>query len=147
MARYRVNTPNFENPAAKRAKREAKKKYIIFRTVSIIYSIILIACIIIGGLNRNNSLIYGWTYVALGFVSLVLTVFMIYTIAKGWSKKYYYWKEYETSPVLMESKDGKEIFKEEMAEHIFIEIFTAVLYLGLTVAVFVMGIRALISIV
>ena len=143
MARYKVNTPDFENPAVKRAKRDARKKYIIFRTVSVIYSIILIACIIIGGLNRNNGPIYGWTYVTLGSVSFLLTVFMIYTIAKGWSKKYYYWKEYETSPVLLESRDGKEMFKEEMAEHIFLEIITAILYLGLTVAVLVMGIRAL----
>lgn len=147
MARYKVNTPDFENPTVKRAKRDSKKKYIIFRTVSVIYSIILITGIIIVGLNYNNRRIYGWTYVALGSVSLLLTVFIIYTSAKGWSKKYYYWEEYKLCPELIESTRGKEMFKEEMAEHKFLEIFTAVLYLGLTVAMLVIGIRALISIV
>lgn len=146
MARHRVNTPDFENPETKRAKRAAKKKYTIFRTVSWIYVAILFTVVIVSGLNRHDSLIYGWSYVILGIFSFLLTVFLIYTLFfRGWSKAYYYWRDYELYPELMESRTGKETFKEEMAEHVFLEIITCVVYLGLTVALLVIGIRALLG--
>ena len=146
MARYKVNVPVFEAYKQKRAIKEAKRKGRIFRTFTYVYAGLLILTLIIAGFYSHYKLLFGWLYITMGVVTLGAIAFTVYTEVKGWYKDYAYWTEYELSVCLVESREGKEEFKKDLAEHRFLMIFIGLIYLGVAVYMFVLGIRALLGI-
>ena len=145
MARYKVNTPAFENTKEKRAIKDAKRKILIFRIFTYVYGALLISTLIITGLNNHNSTIFGWGYVIMGLITLGAIAFVIYTEVKGWHTNYSYWKDYELDPGLVENRTGKERLKNDLAEHRFVMIFLGLIYLGFAIYMLVSGIRVLLG--
>lgn len=145
MARHKVNTPAFENTKEKRAIKDAKRKILIFRIFTYVYSALLISTLIITGFNNHNATIFGWGYITMSLITLGAIAFVIYTEVKGWHKNYSYWKDYELDPWLVESRIGKEEFKNDLTEHRVLMIFIGLIYLGLAIYMLVSGIRALLG--
>ena len=143
MARYKAIKPVFENPKEKQAKKEARRKEIIFRTFSYIFVALLILGIIITGTNYDNNLIFGWGYIVMSIITLFAIIFVTYTELKGWYKGIAYWKKRE---ILTDNCIDKNILKNDFSEHRFLMIFLSVIFLGLAVYMFVLGIRALLGI-
>ena len=143
MARYKAIKPVFENPKEKQAKKEARRKEIIFRTFSYIFVALLILGIIITGTNYDNNLIFGWGYIVMSIITLFAIIFVTYTELKGWYKSIAYWKKRE---ILTDNCIDKNILKNDFSEHRFLMIFLSVIFLGLAVYMFVLGIRALLGI-
>ena len=143
MARYKAIKPVWENPKEKQAKKEAKRKEIIFRTFSYIFVALLILGIIITGANYDNDIIFGAGYITMSIITILAIIFITYTELKGWYKSIVYWKKRE---ILTDNCIDKEILKNDFAEHRFLMIFLCVIFLGLAVYMFVLGIRALLGI-
>ena len=143
MARYEVIKPVFENPKEKQAKKEARIKEIIFRTFSYIFVALLILGIIITGTNYDNDIIFGVGYITMSIITVWAIIFVTYTELKGWYKSIAYWKKRE---ILTDNCIDKEILKNDFAEHRFLMIFLGMIFLGLAVYMFVLGIRALLGI-
>lgn len=143
MARYKAIKPVLENPKEKQAKKEAKRKEIIFRTFSYTFVTLLIFGIIIAGTNYDNNLIFGWGYIVMSIITLFAIIFVTYTELKGWYKSIVYWKKRE---ILTDNCINKENLKNDFTEHRFLMIFLGMIFLGLAVYMFVLGIRALLGI-
>ena len=140
MARYKAMKPNPENSKEARARKDAKRKITIFRVASYIYLALLIAGVILTGTNGDDNHISGWGYVVMGIVSLLFVAFVIYAELKGWYKNYKYWEERRLLPPRC---IDEEKLKEDLVEHRFAMILIGLIYLGVTVYMFVLGIRAL----
>ncbi len=143
MARYKAIKPVLENPKEKQAKKEAKRKEIIFRTLSYIFVALLILGIIITGTNYDNDIIFGYGYIVISIITLFAIIFVTYTELKGWYKSIVYWKKRE---ILTDNCIDKDNLKNDFSEHRFLMIFLGVIFLGLAVYMFVLGIRALLGI-
>lgn len=143
MAHYKAIKPVLENPKEKQAKKEAKRKEIIFRTFSYIFVALLILAIIITGTNYDNDIIFGCGYIVMSIITLFAITFVTYTELKGWYKSIVYWKKRE---ILTDNCIDKDNLKNEFAEHRFLMIFLGVIFLGIAVYMFVLGIRALLGI-
>ena len=143
MARYKAIKPVWENPKEKQAKKEARRKEIIFRTFSYIFVALLILGIIITATNYDNDIIFGVGYIIMSVITILAIIFVMYTEVKGWYKSIVYWKKRE---ILTDNCIDKEILKNGFSEHRFLMIFLSVIFLGLAVYMFVLGIRALLGI-
>ena len=102
MARYKAIKPVWENPKEKQAKKEARRKEIIFRTFSYIFVALLILGIIITGTNYDNDIIFGVGYITMSIITVWAIIFVTYTELKGWYKSIAYWKK--TKKDLQKSK-------------------------------------------
>ena len=143
MARYKAIKPVWENPKEKQAKKEARRKEIIFRTFSYIFVALLILGIIITGINYDNDIIFGVGYITMSIITVWAIIFVTYTEFKGWYKSIAYWKKRE---ILTDNCIDKEILKNDFSVHRLLLIFLGMIFLGLAVYMFVLGIRALLGI-
>jgi len=143
MARFKAIKPVWENPKEKQAKKEARRKEIIFRTFSYIFIALLILGIIITGTNYDNDIIFGVGYITMSIITVWAIIFVTYTELKGWYKSISYWKKRE---ILTDNCIDKEILKNDFSEHRFLMIFLGMIFLGLAVYMFVLGIRTLLGI-
>lgn len=142
MARHKAIKPVLENPKEKQAKKEAKRKGIVLRTFSYIFAALLILGIIITGINYDNDIIFGVGYITMSIITVLAIVFVTYTEIKGWYKSIVYW---EKRKILTDYCIDKENLKNHFAEHRFWMIFLGMLFLGLAVYMFVLGVRALLG--
>ena len=143
MARYKAIKPVWENQKEKQAKKEAMRKEIIFRIFSYIFVALLILGIIITGTYYDNDIIFGVGYITMSIITVWAIIFVTYTELKGWYKSIAYWKKRE---ILTDNCIDKEILKNDFSEHRLLMIFLGMIFLGLAVYMFVLGIRSLLGI-
>lgn len=62
----------------------AKKRERIAMAVTAIWILLLLVCIIIGGIHQHDQGVVGWMLVTVGIVSLPAAVFYVYIFIKGW---------------------------------------------------------------
>lgn len=68
-----------------------KKRHRISNTVYGVYAILFFACLLIGGINQNDSLVVGWTLIAMSIISIPIATFCLYTTKKGWEPQLRAW--------------------------------------------------------
>ncbi|MBQ8393572.1 MAG: hypothetical protein IJX51_07370 [Clostridia bacterium] len=134
MARYKVVKP-------KDKKYELlKKRQRIRITVDIIYFILLITGVVICGINQSDSTFIGWAFIAMGILSIPLTVFHIYIEIKGWRPlRWYNDPEYRQYAV-------KEITDNDACEDRFLGVFEIILLILFTIGITVGGIIKLLNV-
>ena len=84
MARYKAITSKNRN------RTTAQKRRRICTLVDGIYVLLLMAGILIGGINQFNLIIVGCDLIVMGLVSVPVTVFHIYITKNGWSRSALY---------------------------------------------------------
>ena len=145
MPRHKVNVPVFENPAIK----ESKKKKKIFYVVSWIYGLLLLSGSVFTGLKHDNALIYGWGHIIMGIMTIFMIAFVLYTDIKGWYRKYIYWKEKEillNCGIYSEDAVNIESIKNDLENNRVATVIFYIMAIGITIYMFIFGIRALFGI-
>ncbi len=140
MARYKSIKPALKNPKEEQAKKDTKRKEIIFRTFSYVFYALLILGIIITAINYDNNLVFACGNIAMSVIIFFGIAFLVYTEIKGWYKNIVYWEERK---FFADSNINKERLKEKSSENRFVIIFISMIFFGLAVYMLVIGIRAL----
>ena len=95
MARHKVIKPE------DRKYKLAKKRHRICNTVYGIYIILYFAILMIGAIDQNNPAFVGWTFIAMGIISIPVVIFRIYTRSQGWEPQLMAWAQ-ESSNIEIE---------------------------------------------
>lgn len=140
MARYKSIKPALKNPKEEQAKKDTKRKKIIFRTFSYVFYALLILGIIITVINDDNNLVFACGNIAMSVIIFFAIAFLVYTEIKGWYKNIVYWEERK---FFADSNINKEHLKEKTSENRFVIIFISMILFGLAVYMLIIGIRAL----
>ena len=84
MSRYKVVKPIDHNYLL------CKKRHRIKLAIDWIYTILQTAALFICGLNQFNDKIVGYGLIAMGVISIPMTLFYMYVIKKDWKPKLWY---------------------------------------------------------
>jgi hypothetical protein len=84
MARYKAITSKNRN------RTTAQKRRRICALVDGIYVLLLIAGILIGGINQFNLIVVGCDLIVMGLISVPAAIFHIYITKNGWSRSALY---------------------------------------------------------
>lgn len=95
MARHKLIKPE------DRKYKLTKKRHRISNTVYGVYAILFFGCLLIGGINQHDSLVVGWTFIAMGIISIPVVIFRIYTRNQGWEPQLMAWAQ-ESSNIEIE---------------------------------------------
>ena len=140
MARYKAVKPDFESKKQKQAE-IAKKKARNYYIGNCIWGVLLIVCIVIGGIYQENNMISGISMLAIGVLSFMELCFIAYAEKRGWSA--YEVHPYDFDPQLI-TAISKERRKEDKERYRITMILVTLVLLGLAVGVTVAGILRII---
>ena len=140
MARYKAVKPDFESKKQKQAQL-AKKKARNYFIGHCVWGILLIACIVIGGIYQENKMISGISMLAIGVLTFMELCFIAYAEKHGWSAYEVHPYDYDPQLITVISQERR---KEDKERYRITMILVTLSLLGLAVWVTAAGILRII---
>ena len=134
MARYKVARPIDHRYIL------AKKRERIRKCADAVYVVLLLAGILICGINQRNDVVVGWGLIAMGILSVPAAVFHIYVDKKEWKPLFWY-----DNPETRQYID-KKTREKDLSEYRLIRTFEIVFLILFSIGLPAFGVLRLLGI-